>query len=99
MSTQHTHTYTHTFLLLFFSLLRKAAGFIFVGHPVAIENKKYERNALLFNLGFVFENGVDTKPFESTIRKLAHYLYSMEVRRKKGQKKKNYGWHTYFDLI
>ncbi|KJE92625.1 hypothetical protein CAOG_03547 [Capsaspora owczarzaki ATCC 30864] len=56
-----------------------AAGFTFVGHPVAIENKKYERNALLFNLGFVFDAGVEIKAFEPTIRKIAHYLYSMEI--------------------
>ena len=46
----------------------KASGYTFMGYPVIIEDKKYTRNALIFNVVFVFhendhvrEYGIDYK--------------------------------------
>ncbi len=51
-----------------------------VGYPVLIENPKYERNALLFNLCFVFQRGADTGSFIPVVRKAARVLKNIEVR-------------------
>ncbi|KAI8928411.1 nitrogen permease regulator 2-domain-containing protein [Entophlyctis helioformis] len=50
-----------------------------VGHPVLLENTKYERNALLFNLCFVFERGAITACYEQVVCKMARVLKSLEV--------------------
>ena len=54
-------------------------GHKIVGCPHSIENKKYERNALIFNCVFVFSNKTDTKPFEGVVKKLCKYLTAAEV--------------------
>jgi hypothetical protein len=50
-----------------------------VGYPVSIESPKYERNALLFNLCFVFQKGADTGAFIPVVRKASRVLKSFEV--------------------
>ncbi|KAE9015394.1 hypothetical protein PF011_g7633 [Phytophthora fragariae] len=40
-----------------------------VGYPVCIEDDKYHRNALLFNIGFVFDEHVETAPYRPILRK------------------------------
>ncbi|KAI9143080.1 hypothetical protein BKA69DRAFT_1064251 [Paraphysoderma sedebokerense] len=45
-----------------------------------IENAKYDRNVMLFNLAFVFERGVSTRGMEQAVRKLARVLKNLEVR-------------------
>eukprot|EP00842_Homolaphlyctis_polyrhiza_P004667 jgi/Hompol1/5200/HPOL_004228-RA len=50
-----------------------------VGHPVLIENPKYERNALLFNLCFVFDKDANTTCYEQVATKIARVLRSLEV--------------------
>ena len=45
-----------------------------------IDNPKYARNALIFNLCFVFEAASDTTRFENAVKKLAGYLTTLEVR-------------------
>ncbi|KAI8815585.1 nitrogen permease regulator 2-domain-containing protein, partial [Fimicolochytrium jonesii] len=50
-----------------------------LSHPVSITNAKYERNALLFNLGFVFEKNAPTRVYEQIVRKLARILMGAEV--------------------
>uniref|UniRef100_A0A915KJN8 Nitrogen permease regulator 2-like protein n=1 Tax=Romanomermis culicivorax TaxID=13658 RepID=A0A915KJN8_ROMCU len=51
-----------------------------MGHPVVIENKKYERNAFIFNLCFVVDNvsHVDCL-YEPIVCKMARYLINLEI--------------------
>ncbi|KAJ1344054.1 hypothetical protein BSLG_001194 [Batrachochytrium salamandrivorans] len=50
-----------------------------VGHPVLIEHPKYERNAMLFNLCFVFDSTANTACYEQIVTKMARVLRSLEV--------------------
>uniref|UniRef100_A0A4W3HJL1 NPR2 like, GATOR1 complex subunit n=1 Tax=Callorhinchus milii TaxID=7868 RepID=A0A4W3HJL1_CALMI len=50
-----------------------------IGCPMCIEHKKYVRNALLFNLGFVCDAGVKTCSLEPIVKKLAGYLTTLEL--------------------
>uniref|UniRef100_A0A2K5DV45 NPR2 like, GATOR1 complex subunit n=1 Tax=Aotus nancymaae TaxID=37293 RepID=A0A2K5DV45_AOTNA len=49
-----------------------------IGCPVCIEHKKYSRNALLFNLGFVCDAQAKTCALEPIVKKLAGYLTTLE---------------------
>ena len=62
-----------------FFLCRNALNQKFIGCPICIENAKYSRNALLFNVCFVFASHADTTCYESVVKKLADYLTTMEV--------------------
>ncbi|XP_065676241.1 GATOR1 complex protein NPRL2-like [Hydra vulgaris] len=57
----------------------KAYGFTFMGYPIKIDNKKYDRNALLFNALFVFNENDCVQEFESVVTKLAGYLTTLEL--------------------
>lgn len=50
-----------------------------IGCPVCIEHKKYSRNALLFNLGFVCDASTNTCALEPIVKKLSGYLTTLEV--------------------
>jgi len=50
-----------------------------VGCPVCMEDKKYDRNILMFNLCFVCTAQSKTKPIEPVVRKLADYLTTLET--------------------
>ncbi|XP_063578160.1 GATOR1 complex protein NPRL2 isoform X5 [Pongo abelii] len=50
-----------------------------IGCPVCIEHKKYSRNALLFNLGFVCDAQAKTCALEPIVKKLAGYLTTLEL--------------------
>lgn len=50
-----------------------------IGCPVCIEHKKYSRNALLFNLGFVCDATAKTCHLEPLVKKLAGYLTTLEL--------------------
>ncbi|KAI8841351.1 nitrogen permease regulator 2 [Chytridium lagenaria] len=50
-----------------------------MGYPVSIESQKYERNALIYNLCFVFEKDADATSYEQIVRKMARVLRSLEV--------------------
>lgn len=50
-----------------------------VGYPVKIEHAKYPRNALLFNLCFVFARNAVTLAYDSVIRKFARVLQALEI--------------------
>ena len=63
--------------ILYFS---NALNHKFIGCPVCIENAKYSRNALLFNVCFVLGPNVDTIRYEGVVKKLAGYLTSLEVK-------------------
>ncbi|KAG5184888.1 nitrogen permease regulator 2-domain-containing protein [Tribonema minus] len=70
-----------------------AHGLKIMGYPLSIADEKdesdanvlacfsaqYNRNALLFNVGFVFEEGIDAEHYHNALRKLSMMLYSMEV--------------------
>ncbi|XP_077984006.1 GATOR1 complex protein NPRL2-like [Glandiceps talaboti] len=56
-----------------------ALGHKIIGCPVGIENAKYSRNALLFNLCFVFDASATTYPYESVVKKLASHLINLEL--------------------
>jgi len=50
-----------------------------MGYPVSIENSKYKRNALIFNLCFVFDNKADSSSYEQVVTKMAFLLKSLEI--------------------
>ncbi|XP_022101188.1 GATOR complex protein NPRL2-like isoform X2 [Acanthaster planci] len=56
-----------------------ALGHKIIGCPVSIQNVKYSRNALLFNLCFVCNASMDTAPYEPLVKKLANYLLTLEL--------------------
>ncbi|XP_077582687.1 GATOR1 complex protein NPRL2 [Stigmatopora nigra] len=56
-----------------------AMGKKLIGCPVCIEHKKYSRNALLFNLGFVCDAQTNTCVLEPIVKKLSGYLTTLEL--------------------
>lgn len=50
-----------------------------LGYPIHIENPKYPRNQLIFNLCFVCDASKKTMQYEPLVRKLANYLVKLEV--------------------
>lgn len=58
---------------------RNTCGHKIIGYPVCIENTKYERNALIFNLCFVFDAVTNVLCYEPVVTKLAGYLSTLEV--------------------
>lgn len=66
---------TFGFRLLYSTAMEKKL----IGCPVCIEHKKYSRNALLFNLGFVCDAQTNTCALEPIVKKLSGYLTTLEV--------------------
>jgi Nitrogen permease regulator 2 len=52
----------------------------YMNYSIAIENAKYFRNSLLFSLGFILRDGIETEPYEPILRKLSLAFLSLEVR-------------------
>ena len=52
----------------------------YMNYSIAIDNPKYDRNSLLFSLGFILSEGADTEPFEPILRKLSLAFLALEVR-------------------
>ncbi|RKP01827.1 hypothetical protein CXG81DRAFT_11524 [Caulochytrium protostelioides] len=52
---------------------------IVMGHAVLIPHEKYERNAMLFNLCFVFALGANVGPYEPVVTKMARLLRAFET--------------------
>jgi hypothetical protein len=50
-----------------------------VGYPVRLENKKYHRNQLLFNLGIVLSSKASPNKFEHVCKKIGHTLKALEL--------------------
>ena len=63
----------------FFFFFSDALDHKFIGCPISIENAKYSRNALVFNVCFVLGPNVDTIRYEGVVKKLAGYMTSLEV--------------------
>lgn len=53
--------------------------FKIVGLPVSIEDPKYERNTLLFNVCFVFDREAATGCYDQVVRKIARELKALEL--------------------
>eukprot|EP01102_Stenamoeba_stenopodia_P017161 TRINITY_DN6109_c0_g1_i2.p1 TRINITY_DN6109_c0_g1~~TRINITY_DN6109_c0_g1_i2.p1 ORF type:complete len:202 (-),score=27.56 TRINITY_DN6109_c0_g1_i2:14-586(-) len=76
---------TKNFLYGRITAITTSKGYKLMGVPVCIENVlkyKHARNALLFNICFVFGKGVDeaeTSVYEPVIRKLSYIFRSLEV--------------------
>ncbi|RKP12776.1 nitrogen permease regulator 2-domain-containing protein [Piptocephalis cylindrospora] len=51
---------------------------LLMGVPCTIDSPRYARNALLFNLVFVFERGADVKGYRRLVRKAAAFLLTLE---------------------
>ncbi|KAF9961791.1 Nitrogen permease regulator 2 [Modicella reniformis] len=49
-----------------------------VGFPINLEHKKFERNALIFNLVFIFDKDAETSSYEPVVRKMARVLKALE---------------------
>ncbi|KAI1319016.1 Nitrogen permease regulator 2 [Mortierella claussenii] len=49
-----------------------------VGFPINLEHKKFQRNALMFNLAFVFDKDAETSSYEPVVRKMARVLKALE---------------------
>lgn len=58
------------------SIFRTLDGYKILGYPIRIENKKYMRNAFLFNVCLVFNEEAHTVRFEPLLKKLSEYLVS-----------------------
>ncbi|EFA78815.1 NPR2 family protein [Heterostelium album PN500] len=50
-----------------------------LGYPVLLQDVKYHRNALLFNLAMVFDKHTDTTIYHNIIRKLGTILRTLET--------------------
>ncbi|XP_014670048.1 PREDICTED: nitrogen permease regulator 2-like protein isoform X2 [Priapulus caudatus] len=59
-------------------IMSNAFGKKIMGCPVCIDHPKYARNALIFNLCFVFDGLANSRPYEKPVRKLSRYLVSLE---------------------
>ena len=60
-------------------ILSDAGSYRIVGCPKSIEDNKYARNALIFNVVFVFEAQADTSPYEAMVQKLGEAFKTYEV--------------------
>ncbi|KAI8603722.1 nitrogen permease regulator 2 [Dissophora ornata] len=49
-----------------------------MGFPINLEHKKFQRNALMFNLAFVFDKDAATSSYEPVVRKMARVLKALE---------------------
>lgn len=56
-----------------------ALGYKIIGYPVGIDDRKYARNRLIFNLCFVCKSKSRTVQYEPLVRKLSNYLISLEL--------------------
>ena len=50
-----------------------------MGCPKVIQDNKYERNALLFNVVFVLDSSLDHTPYEPVLLKLGDTFRTYEV--------------------
>lgn len=79
--TFHVYSPKYFNVILFVCIVnfRNALNHRIIGCPVIIDNKKYKRNALMFNLCMVFDSHDNAEQFEEIVKKLAIYLKTLEV--------------------
>lgn len=58
----------------------KSNGIQFINYSIAIENTKYVRNTIMFSFGMVLDADVDSKPYETVLRKVSETFQTLEVR-------------------
>eukprot|EP00026_Physarum_polycephalum_P008713 Phypoly_transcript_08811.p1 GENE.Phypoly_transcript_08811~~Phypoly_transcript_08811.p1 ORF type:complete len:426 (+),score=50.46 Phypoly_transcript_08811:196-1473(+) len=56
-----------------------AFGKKILGYPVLIDDAKYHRNALLFNVCLVFDPDTDTQSYEPIVKKLSYLFRNLET--------------------
>ena len=56
------------------------SGYRIVGYPVHIPNQKYERNFLIYNLAFVFQEAGEIGSYIPVVERLALTFKQLEVR-------------------
>ncbi|RMY16869.1 hypothetical protein D0867_06373 [Hortaea werneckii] len=49
-----------------------------LGFPISIEDAKYDRNRFTFNVCFVLDEEIDSRPLEQAVRKTAAFFRSLE---------------------
>ncbi|KAG9065134.1 Nitrogen permease regulator 2 [Linnemannia hyalina] len=49
-----------------------------IGYPINLEHKKFQRNALMFNLAFVFDKDAEISSYKPVVRKMARVLKALE---------------------
>ena len=76
LQTAYNHLNVKYYTFIYF---RNALGNKIMGCPVCIDNPKYARNALIFNLCFVFDTTSQPRRYEPVVKKLASYLVALEV--------------------
>ena len=59
---------------------RDVSGYRIVGSPRCIDDKKYARNAFIFNFVFVFTSSTVTAAYEPIITKIGDTFRTCEVR-------------------
>ena len=59
---------------------RDVSGYRIVGSPRCIDDKKYARNAFIFNFVFVFTSSTATTAYEAIITKIGDTFRTCEVR-------------------
>jgi len=75
-----THEYIITKDMLCEHLITLSCfGFKIMSYPVKLENPKYPRNILLWNLCFVFDQNVNTAPYEPIVSKLGLVFKNLEL--------------------
>ncbi len=50
-----------------------------MGYPMCIAHHKYDRNLLMFNVGFILDTSAKLAPYMSALQKIARTFYSMEM--------------------
>ena len=66
-------------IICFFISPSTSFGHKFVGCPIYIDNDKYKRNALIFNVCFTFDEDTNTAHYGPVVKKLADYMTQLEV--------------------
>ena len=56
-----------------------AGGHKVMGYPLRVEDHKYHRNALMFNIGMVFDAGAETGIYEAVLSKIGNTFHTMET--------------------
>lgn len=66
--------------VIFTRVPRSDGGFMSIlTYPVCLEHEKYQRNSLLFGVGFVLQSNADHDIYSSALRRLCHQLITMET--------------------
>lgn len=66
-----------------------------IGHPVCIQNTRYERNEFIFNLAVVLDEEAEFSAYTSIVRKLARMLRQLEEQsRFLSREEEDYDWGT-----